>query len=46
MPPFLGQGSNQAIQDSYCLAKKIFEFNKALANDDDEIDFGAVLKNV
>jgi len=27
MPPFLGQGSNQAIQDSYCLAKKIYEHN-------------------
>lgn len=27
MPPFLGQGSNQAIQDAYCLAKKIFEHN-------------------
>jgi 2-polyprenyl-6-methoxyphenol hydroxylase-like FAD-dependent oxidoreductase len=25
MPPFLGQGSNQAVQDAYCLAKKIFE---------------------
>jgi len=27
MPPFLGQGSNQAIQDAYCLASKIFEHN-------------------
>jgi 2-polyprenyl-6-methoxyphenol hydroxylase-like FAD-dependent oxidoreductase len=27
MPPFLGQGSNQAIQDAYCLAKKIYEHN-------------------
>lgn len=27
MPPFLGQGSNQAVQDAYCLAKKIFEYN-------------------
>lgn len=27
MPPFLGQGSNQAIQDAYCLAKNIYEHN-------------------
>lgn len=27
MPPFLGQGSNQAIQDAYCLASKVFEHN-------------------
>lgn len=27
MPPFLGQGANQAIQDAYCLATKIFEHN-------------------
>ena len=27
MPPFLGQGSNQAIQDAYSLASKIFEHN-------------------
>jgi 2-polyprenyl-6-methoxyphenol hydroxylase-like FAD-dependent oxidoreductase len=27
MPPFLGQGSNQAIQDAYSLAKKIYEHN-------------------
>jgi len=27
MPPFLGQGSNQAIQDAYCLASKIFQHN-------------------
>jgi len=30
MPPFLGQGSNQAIQDSYSLACKIFEHNANL----------------
>ena len=30
MPPFLGQGSNQAIQDAYCLAKKIYEYNAAI----------------
>jgi len=27
MPPFLGQGSNQAIQDAHCLASKIFQHN-------------------
>jgi 2-polyprenyl-6-methoxyphenol hydroxylase-like FAD-dependent oxidoreductase len=27
LPPFLGQGSNQAIQDAYCLAEAIFDYN-------------------
>jgi salicylate hydroxylase len=45
MPPFLGQGSNQAIQDAYCLAKKIFEYNKELADGNAESDFGSVLKS-
>ena len=27
MPPFLGQGANQALQDSYTLAAKIHEYN-------------------
>jgi len=44
MPPFLGQGSNQAIQDAYCLASKIFDHNaniegsnyKSTDNDDEE----------
>lgn len=31
LPPFLGQGSNQAIQDAYCLAKRLAEYNQALA---------------
>lgn len=30
MPPFLGQGSNQAIQSAYCLAHKILEYNQQL----------------
>ena len=30
MPPFLGQGANQAIQDSYVLAQKIHFFNNKL----------------
>jgi len=31
MPPFLGQGANQAIQDAYCLASKISEYNSNLS---------------
>jgi len=27
MPPFLGQGSNQAIQDAYTLANKVYQHN-------------------
>lgn len=27
MPPFLGQGGNQAIQDAFCLSKQIYEYN-------------------
>jgi len=40
MPPFLGQGANQALQDSYTLAAKIHEYNtqfeqlQYLSNDD------------
>jgi hypothetical protein len=42
MPPFLGQGANQAIQDSYTLAAKIHEYNtqfeqlQYLSDDDDD----------
>eukprot|EP00956_Cyclotella_meneghiniana_P024665 scaffold49823_cov73-Cyclotella_meneghiniana.AAC.7 len=28
MPPFLGQGANQALQDSYVLASKIHQYNQ------------------
>jgi 2-polyprenyl-6-methoxyphenol hydroxylase-like FAD-dependent oxidoreductase len=28
MPPFLGQGANQALQDSFVLASKIHDYNK------------------
>lgn len=53
MPPFLGQGSNQAIQDAYCLAEKIFEHNSnieaqnanQLEDDSDEVKaLGTLLK--
>jgi hypothetical protein len=27
MPPFLGQGANQALQDAYTLATKVCEYN-------------------
>ena len=27
LPPFLGQGSNQAIQDAYCLATQLYQYN-------------------
>lgn len=30
-PPFLGQGSNQAIQDAYCLANKLYEYNEKVS---------------
>jgi 2-polyprenyl-6-methoxyphenol hydroxylase-like FAD-dependent oxidoreductase len=35
LPPFLGQGSNQAIQDAYCLATRIQRYNKAVEKDQD-----------
>jgi 2-polyprenyl-6-methoxyphenol hydroxylase-like FAD-dependent oxidoreductase len=33
LPPFLGQGSNQAIQDAYCLAEKIVQYNTQITVD-------------
>jgi len=30
MPPFLGQGGNQAMQDAYMLASKIYEYNEQI----------------
>jgi hypothetical protein len=38
MPPFLGQGSNQAIQDAYCLCSKIFEYNALLKGTASPVD--------
>jgi flavin-dependent dehydrogenase len=30
LPPFLGQGGNQAIQDACCLGAKVHEYNRQL----------------
>lgn len=43
MPPFLGQGANQAVQDSYSLAKKILDFNNAVETDQ-KCDLQTLLK--
>ena len=43
LPPFLGQGSNQAIQDAYCLAEKIVEYNTRIANGDDNVKLQSLL---
>jgi salicylate hydroxylase len=36
-PPFLGQGSNQAIQDAYCLSKKVRQYNAQIQRGDEDI---------
>jgi salicylate hydroxylase len=36
-PPFLGQGSNQAIQDAYCLAKKVHQYNAQVQRGDEDV---------
>lgn len=40
MPPFLGQGANQAIQDAYCLSQAINTYNKQFSpsSSEDEVD--------
>lgn len=43
MPPFLGQGANQAIQDCYSLAQKVHDFNNALILEA-PTDLGSLLK--
>ena len=45
LSPFLGQGANQAIQDAYCLASRIQEYNALVQVGDDEIQLGAFLKD-
>jgi 2-polyprenyl-6-methoxyphenol hydroxylase-like FAD-dependent oxidoreductase len=36
LPPFLGQGGNQAIQDAFCLATRIHRYNQQLTNEEEE----------
>ncbi len=43
MPPFLGQGANQAIQDCYSLAQKVHDFNEA-ASIGTSTDLNSLLK--
>ena len=45
MPPFLGQGANQAMQDSCSLAAKIFEYNSQVSTSSSEADLKALLKD-
>lgn len=45
MPPFLGQGANQAIQDAYCLAEKVRRYNSNAGSDDDDLDLKSMLKD-
>jgi len=50
MPPFLGQGGNQAVQDAYSLATAIFEHNANVEiicedTNDDVKDLGALLRD-
>lgn len=44
MPPFLGQGANQALQDSCSLASKIFEYNAQVQESQGDADLKALLK--
>ena len=44
MPPFLGQGSNQAIQDAYCLADKLYQYNNAVAAGNDSVSLSQLIK--
>ena len=34
MPPFLGQGANQGIQDAFCLSRKIETYNSRVMTED------------
>ena len=43
LPPFLGQGSNQAIQDAYCLVTKMEEYNTRIANGDIHVTLQSLL---
>ena len=37
LPPFLGQGANQAIQDAYCLALKLYDYNVAVTSESGDV---------
>jgi salicylate hydroxylase len=43
MPPFLGQGANQSIQDAYCLAQRIRAYNSQLDTEHEQ-DLKPLLK--
>jgi salicylate hydroxylase len=43
LPPFLGQGSNQAIQDAYCLVEKIVEYNARIRKGDANVNLQTLL---
>jgi 2-polyprenyl-6-methoxyphenol hydroxylase-like FAD-dependent oxidoreductase len=45
IPPFLGQGSNQAIQDAKCLASKLYEYNANIARGVDGPGLHELLKD-
>lgn len=45
IPPFLGQGSNQAIQDAYCLAHKLYQYNANFAAEGDSPGLDELLKD-
>ena len=45
LPPFLGQGSNQAIQDAYSLAKEIKRYNDAVDQQQQGVDLSTYLKS-
>lgn len=47
MPPFLGQGANQALQDAVCLSNTILLYNKQFkqsSTESDNVDLKALLK--
>ena len=40
----LGQGSNQAIQDAYCLADKFYQYNCAVETGDESVSLPQLFK--
>jgi salicylate hydroxylase len=45
LPPFLGQGSNQAVQDAYCLATKVYEYNAQIRRGGDSVNLKGLLQD-